>query len=157
MHMSQNVSHWKPGQMVGGFINRASRLLQRIGDSRLEPLGVVSGQLPVLALLKDGAELSQKELAQLVGIEQPTMAQTLARMERDGLVARRPHPEDKRSSLFSLTPLAVSKMPEIMELLKAGNEEALAGFTPEERALFLGLLKRFIENLEAAADKKPES
>jgi len=43
------------------------------------------------------------------------MTATLTRMERDGLVSRRPNPEDGRSTLVALTPLALGKLPAVAE------------------------------------------
>ena len=83
--------------------NWAARLFARAIDQRLKAIGVSSGQLPVFFALAGGKALTQKELARLAAIEQPTMASTLARMERDGLIERRPDPDDGRSSLVSLS------------------------------------------------------
>ena len=44
-------------------------------------------------------------------MEQPTLAQLLARMERDDLIRRETDPQDKRSSLVSLTGIAVGRLP----------------------------------------------
>ena len=48
-------------------------------------------------------ETTQAELLDLIGIEQPTMAFTLRRMERDGIIERSPDPEHGRKSLVKLT------------------------------------------------------
>lgn len=138
------------------LVNRASRLFLRLGDSHLQAFGVSSGQLPVLVALQDGKVLSQKELTALVRIKQPTMAQTLSRMERDGLIQRQPDPNDRRGSLISLCPAAAEKMDAIVETLLRGNEEALAGFEEAEKAALMALLRRLIGNLEAMADQQQE-
>ena len=80
--MDENIFR-RPGHLI----NRLARLSFRWTEERFQPLGLSTGQVPVLYALKDGASLTQKELARLVRIEQPTMAQLLSRMERDGLVA----------------------------------------------------------------------
>ena len=87
--------------MIAGFestygevVNRAARLLRRLADQRLAPLGLSSGYLPVLTALLRVEPLSQKALTEHAGIEQPTMAATLARMERNGVIERRPDPPD---------------------------------------------------------------
>ncbi|MSO98747.1 MAG: MarR family transcriptional regulator, partial [Rhodospirillaceae bacterium] len=83
-------------------------LLNRNYDKRLQdalaPLGVAPGQFPALVMLfqKDG--LTQAELCRRIGVEQPTMANTLARMERDGLIRREVDSADKRRSFIYLTP-----------------------------------------------------
>ena len=46
------------------------------------------GHLPVLVALQDGRASTQRDLARFAKIEQPPMAQMLARMERDGLIRR---------------------------------------------------------------------
>lgn len=147
--MSKEIFDWTSQSRPGHLINRLARLFVRVGDSRLKALGVASGQMPVLAALRDGHALSQKELASFARIEQPTMAQTLARMERDGIVQRHADPNDKRSSLISLTPLAVEKAPQIIAVLQQGNDEALEGFSDEEKEMLVSLLRRIVVNLEA--------
>ena len=144
---------WEPEQSPGYLIIRAARLGVRAADRLLKPLGVAGGQVPILGALRDGASLSQSALARVVGIEQPTMAATLTRMERDGLIVRRPDPADGRSSLISPTPAALAKLPEIVAALGRGREDLLAGFTAAERATLVGLLTRVVANLEAAAGR----
>jgi MarR family transcriptional regulator for hemolysin len=141
---------WKLSDNPAPLINMASRAFMRLGDRRMKPLGLGIGQIPVLYLLRDGSAISQKELAQHAKIEQPSMAQMLARMERDGLVRRTPDPDDGRSTLFSLTKLALSKLPAARAALLAGSKTAWDGFSAEEIATLLGLLRRLNENLERA-------
>lgn len=133
------------------LLNRSARLLIRWGEERFAALGLAVAQVPVLFALQDGRSLTQKELAHLARIEQPTMTHLLARMERDGLVHRTLNPDDKRSSLVSLTPLALEKLPAVRTTLLEGNAAALQGFTEEEAAVLSGLLRRVVDNLDPGA------
>lgn len=130
------------------FFGRIARGLTRVGDARLRPLGFATAQLPVLSVLKDGARMSQGELARLIKVEQPTMAQLLGRMERDGLVQREPDPSDRRSSLVSLTETALAKLPAGREVLIQGNREAMYGLSADEIETLIGLLRRVLANVE---------
>jgi DNA-binding MarR family transcriptional regulator len=141
----------------GHLINRLARLSFRWAEERFQPLGFSVGQMPVLYALKDGASLTQKDLARLARIEQPTMAQLLARMERDGLIRRTDNPNDKRSRLISLTPLALKKLPLVGAILSEGNEEALKGFTDREIATLSRLLLRVIRNFDPEIAAEIES
>lgn len=141
-------------KMPGHLISRAARLLIRRGEVQFNALGLAIAQVPVLAALKDGHSLTQKELARLALTEQPTMAQLLGRMERDGLIRRTPDPEDKRSSLISLTPAALKKLPVARAILLEGNGNALKGFTDREIATLSRLLRRVITNLDPAWQAK---
>ena len=116
-------------------------------ESVLKPLGFGMGHLPILIALEDGNAMSQKELAQIARVEQGTMAEQLARMERDGVVERKPNPEDKRASLTSLTPRSRKRMPDAKRELGANVDKATAGFTESEKETLKALLMRVVENL----------
>src|SRR4051812_25567222 len=57
----------------------------------------------VLALLRDAGARRITELATAEGVAQPTMTALVTRLERQGLVARRPNPSDARAVLVELT------------------------------------------------------
>ena len=142
--MTHPVSKAPPAALI----NSASRALTRLNDRKLKQLGLTYGQMPVLVALSTGNALSQKELAQLARIEQPSMAQLLSRMERDGLVTRAPDPADGRASLISLTARAKAKLPLARAALEDTNDQALDGFGDKEVETLRKLLSRFLANLE---------
>ena len=132
---------------VGYLTNLTGRLLVRALERRLE--GGFAGPMPVFLALSDGKALPQKELARMAAVEQPTMANTLARMERDGLVSREPDPNDGRSTLLRLTRLGKTRAD--AALLAAGqvNTLAFSALKPAERPGFIDMLRRIIATLEA--------
>jgi DNA-binding MarR family transcriptional regulator len=133
---------------AGYLSNWAARLFARALERRLAGSGVSAAYMPVLFALADGGALTQKALAQHAAVEQPTMAATLNRMERDGLLRRTPDPADRRSSLISLSPLARKKMSAVAAAGMAVNAEALSGLSGAEQAQFYALLQRVIARLE---------
>lgn len=145
---------------VGYLTNLAGRLLVRELERHLALLGLSPGHMPVLLALEDGTALTQKALAERAAVEQATMTATLTRMERDGLVIRRPNPEDGRSTLVALTPLAMGKLPAVAEATATINALVLEQLTPDERQQFFSLITRIIGVLEAqdsAARGTPQS
>ncbi|MFC3448505.1 MarR family winged helix-turn-helix transcriptional regulator [Amycolatopsis speibonae] len=130
------------------WINIASRALSRVNDQRLRPLGLTFAQMPVLAALSKADALSQKELAVLARVEQPSMAQLLARMDRDGLIRRTPAEHDRRVSLISLTEDGLAKLTQVRSALFETNDQALRGFSADEVELFVDLLRRLVANIE---------
>jgi DNA-binding MarR family transcriptional regulator len=135
----------------GHLISVAARAFARLSEARLGPLGFGVGYVPVLTAIagKEGERArTQREIGQMVRIEQPSVAQMLGRMERDGLVKRVPDPQDGRGSQAVLTRLAKSRLPGACEVLMQGNREALAGFSEEEAAQFVDMLGRLIANLD---------
>ncbi|GAC88984.1 transcriptional regulator MarR [Gluconobacter thailandicus F149-1 = NBRC 100600] len=144
--MSDN--EWDPLSHPGHYFSRIARGLSRVGDARLRDLGLATAQLPILTALKDGAQLSQKQLAHWAKVEQPTMAQMLSRMERDGLIQRTPDPNDRRSSLISLTKMALERLPAGRAVLRQGNADMTKGLTSEEIDTLVVLLRRVLANIE---------
>lgn len=123
----------------------------RLHESRLRELGFSMSQMPVLIALEESGELSQKELARIARVEQPTMAELLARMERDGVVERKPNPDDKRASITSLSRRSRARMPKAKAELMQGEEDAMAGLSAEEQKLLVSLLRRVVQNLAPAS------
>lgn len=125
-------------QMAKGF----ARALQQ----RAAKLGFSPGQFPILLELWSEDGLTQKQLLERVDIEQATMANTLSRMERDGLVERRPHPSDKRAQLIFLTDKAAAIQTEAIEAATAADTDLLKNFRSFERELLLEYIRRILEN-----------
>ena len=146
--MEQGPETWQPDAMPAMLIATAARMLARRADGRLRALGVSLSQFPVFFALKDGSRLSQKELARLANVEQPSMAQLLARMERDGLIQREPDAADRRSSLVALTESAKDRIAPVRAVLAQGNREAVQGFDDGEVAQLNVLLHRLIAHLD---------
>ncbi|MEI4486357.1 MarR family transcriptional regulator [Frigidibacter sp. MR17.14] len=132
----------------GHLISLAARAFARLSEARLKPLGFGVGHLPVLVALAEGRAQTQRDLARFARVEQPPMAQMLARMERDGLITRAPDPADGRSSTVSLTEAARARLPEAIETQLNGNREVLAEFTPAEAAQLVALLEKLIAGLD---------
>ena len=135
----------------GHLVSLAARGFARLSEARLKPLGFGVGHLPVLVALQDGQASTQRDLAHFARIEQPPMAQMLARMERDGLIERTPDPADGRSSRIVLTEIARARLPNAVAALLKGNREALSGFTEQEGGQLVALLARLIANLDRVA------
>lgn len=135
----------------GHLVSLAARSFVRLSEARLKPLGFGVGQLPVLAALESGHAATQRDLARFARTEQPSMAQMLARMERDGLVTRSADPADGRSSRVALTAAARRRLPHACATLFEGNHEALEGFTEAEATQLTDLLTRLIANLDRLA------
>ncbi|MCA2215519.1 MarR family winged helix-turn-helix transcriptional regulator [Jidongwangia harbinensis] len=138
----------KASPSLSQSMNRVARALARHGDAALTPLGLRFAQIPVFALLKRRTGMTQKALAEATGIEQSSMAQLLARMERDGLIVYQPHPTDARSRTIVLTDPDDPRIGEGRNRLTDLERRAVAGLSEEEVETLTALLARVLENLE---------
>ena len=130
---------------AGYLTNWAARLFARSLERRI---GTGSGPMPVFFALQDGSTMTQKELVQVAAVEQPTMANTLNRMERDGLIVRTPDPDDRRSARIALTPLGLERAEAAFRVAVEVNGIATSALRPEERPAFYDMLRRVVSALE---------
>src|SRR5947208_2939784 len=83
-----------------------------------------------------------------------TIAVVLRRMERDGLITREAHTEDRRATRISLTQKARARLPEARTRLGKIGATVTEGFTKSERDAFMGLLQRAVGNLNRLRAEK---
>lgn len=137
------MTDWK-NRSAGYLTNQLARLFERGLSARIRPLGLTTGAFPALVELWEREGLTQKQLVERLDIEQATMANTLARMERDGLIRREKDPEDGRVQRVHLTDRSRNLRSAAIEAAEAENAERLAGLTERERRQFVELLNKCI-------------
>lgn len=123
-------------------------------NRRAAALGFSPGQFPVLLELWNEDGLTQRQLLDRVDIEQATLANTLARMERDGLIERKQHPRDRRAQIIELTERGRELEQQAISASKATDDAILAGLLRFERQLLLEYMGRAID---AAKAPSPEA
>lgn len=134
---------------AGYLANHMARLFANRLHRRIRPLGLSPARFPVLLELWEQDGLTQSQLVQRLGVEQATMANTLARMERDGLVERRPSTTDRRARLVYLTDKARGLQADAVAAAQAENRQALSALSEAEQAQFLDLMRRVIAAMHA--------
>ncbi len=103
-----------------------------------------------MTLLELWAEdgLTQRQLVERLDVEQATMANTLARMERDDLITRKPGETDRRSKSIHLTGKAKKLEASAKEAALAQNQQALSAMTEDEQQKFTNLMQRAIKAMK---------
>jgi DNA-binding MarR family transcriptional regulator len=143
-----------PERFLGLTIGTLSRNIGWGLTQRIEQHDVFAGAYPVIAWLMQLADSTQGELSRLIGVEQPTMAITLRRLERDGLIERSPDPNHGRKSRVRLTPRG--KMISQVMTSAARNLEKVAtrGVSASELNDFFRIAELMIENL--SSERRPK-
>lgn len=137
-------------ESLGYQLNHLARLLAQALAAHIAPYGVVPGQFAQLLALFEQDGQSQRELCDRVRIEQATMANTLQRMQRDGLVRCVPDPTDRRRVRVHLTKRARTIENDLVAAARAVNAAATDGLTDAEITAYLTVTARLIHNLETA-------
>ncbi|WP_299077853.1 MarR family winged helix-turn-helix transcriptional regulator [uncultured Ruegeria sp.] len=134
---------------AGYLVNHMARLFAKELQRHIVPLGIVVGQFPILLELwvKDG--VSQKDLLAKIDVEQATLANTLNRMERDGLIKRTKNPADARAQLIWLTDKSSALRDNAYDSAQTVNAEALQVLSVSEQAQFMDYMRRVIANMRS--------
>ncbi len=133
---------------AGYVVNLMARLFARHLEAGIRPLGIGTGVFPALLMLWDKDGVTQRDLVDALEIEQPTMANTLSRMERDGLIPRRRDETDGRVQRIWLTDKARALETKATGAANAVNAKALAGLSPAEQKQFMDLMRKVTAALE---------
>jgi MarR family transcriptional regulator, organic hydroperoxide resistance regulator len=88
--------------VIAAWQRTTHRLLAAL-DAELADLRLTPGEVNALAALAGGAQTA-RALADATAQRPSTLTGVLDRLERRGLVARRPNPADRRSTLIEPTP-----------------------------------------------------
>ena len=140
-----------PDLSLGFQVRRCHRAFDRVLNGHLAPDGLASGFWYFLRALWQENGATQRRLAQLNNVTEPTAVTLLASMERLALIRRERNAGDKRKVNVFLTPKADALKLVLMPRAHRINEIAGAGIAPEELATCLSVLKRMTENLTAEA------
>ena len=95
----------------------------------------------VLDALANEEGLTQRALAGTLGVEGPTITRLLDSMEAQGLVERRPNPEDRRAYGIYPTPAGRARYEQLVPAACRAEETLLQGLAADEVAAFVRLLE----------------
>lgn len=90
------------------------------------------------------------EVARRMGVQWPAMVRNLDALEEDGLIARRPDPDDSRARLIELTDSGVQVIDEVRATLDPARSELLAHMSDGELREVIALVGRIRERLGEA-------
>jgi DNA-binding MarR family transcriptional regulator len=124
-------------------IARTARRLRQEGGTELSP-----SMTAALATIERHGPMTPSELATRERIQRPTATRVIARLEEMGLIGRTPDPQDRRSSLVSVTPDATALMAEQRTRKTAFLAERLERLGAEDRAALeraADVLERMLE------------
>jgi MarR family transcriptional regulator for hemolysin len=105
----------------------------------------------VLVSLKGAHHGAQRELAEDVGVEGPTLTHHLNRMESEGLVTRTRDPKNRRVHRVELTSEGEAEFQRLLATVVAFDQRLRSGVTEKEIAVLSGLLSRLAANVSGGS------
>jgi DNA-binding MarR family transcriptional regulator len=117
------------------------RLLQAAGV-RLDRAGAT-----LLHKLHLHGALRVTVLADLLGVDAPTVTRKIQQLERDGLVGRDADPDDRRATRIHLTPAGRRTLDRVMKARRQWLDKLLQDWNDTELEAFASLLGKFSDTL----------
>ena len=128
---------------LGFLLAETARTWRSKLNQRLKPLGLSQAQWVALVhLARAEQDMTQKKLAECIGIEGPTLVRLLDRMARDNWIVRRESALDRRSKTVHLTRQAQAILHEIQTTAAQLRKELLKGIPAADLAQCADVLRR---------------
>ena len=135
---------------VSHLITRVARAHWAVAASLLGGLGLYPGQELLLMRLWEADRQSQSDLAHGLRLDASTVNRTVQRLERQGLVTRKPSPTDGRSVIVCLTAAGREVRAAVEEAWAELEARVTAGMSDRQRGEIIRLLRRVESSLLTA-------
>jgi DNA-binding MarR family transcriptional regulator len=109
-----------------------------------EPLGITPRGHAVLGAATTGSH-TQKQLAELVGLDKTTMVATLDELEAVGLARRVPSVTDRRAHVIEVTAEGRRKIAAANKIVARVQNDVLAALGPEDGGALMDTLGRLVQ------------
>lgn len=132
----------------GVELGRVYRSWRTLVDTQLRPLGMTQARwITLLYISRGGIGLLQKDLAERMGIEGPSLVRLLDALENAGLVTRKEAEEDRRGKTLALTRTAQPIIDEIERVVGDSRQHLLGDVSDEDIASCIRVLRHIRENI----------
>ena len=128
---------------------RVHERLLRLAGVRLDRAGATL----LFKLAAKGESLRVTDLAEVLGVDTPTVTRKVQQLEREGMVVRQCDPDDRRSSRIRLTPAGRRTIERVRRARRAWLDRLLEGWEDGDLTVLADLLSRFVEDLDRDMDE----
>jgi MarR family transcriptional regulator for hemolysin len=139
---------WCDNNSLGFAIKNTVRTMERAFDFELRrTAGMTLSQARIIRALTIGKDgMTQKEIAEVIGVEAPTLVPLIDRMEQAGMLERRQDPADRRNNRIYLTDKSRLLWDAIEESLGRVRKAAQKGIVKEDIEMIKRILNRMAQN-----------
>jgi DNA-binding MarR family transcriptional regulator len=134
---------------VSYVVGRLDRALRREIGALVAPHGLTVPQYTALSILRDRAGLSNAQLARRSYVTPQSMNEVIAKLERDGLVARSPAANHGRILEVTLTPAGREVLQRCEDAVSAMESRMLADLDDDARSQLFKALTDCVHRLGA--------
>jgi MarR family transcriptional regulator for hemolysin len=143
---------------IGFIVNRTARAFVKALDSELhDRVGITVGQWKVIVMLVKHNGLTQKEIADKLGLEGPTLIPIIDKMEKEELVVRKVDPSDRRNNRIYRTEKADALWDRMMQCASKVRQVSVKEISEADLNTMRAALDKIWHNLRAEFNVSPAS
>ncbi len=129
----------KTGHDVVDAILYAAHRIRTSADASLREYGLSLPAYKVLRALEN-SDASMREVSEVLHVSPRTVTDMIDNLEARGLVARGPHPADRRVTLLRLTPDGRRQLAAAADLAEQSHRAAVSALGPQDQQTLRDLL-----------------
>ena len=133
---------------------RLTHLYFKKAFDMLKDTGIHPKQVPLIGLVYHREGISQKEISQALQISPPTVAVSIKRLEKAGIIERKADEKDQRLSRIYLTEEGKTVTEKARECIREKEKLLFQGFSESEICLLRRFFLQMIQNLEEDGNEK---
>lgn len=135
---------------IGFIVNRTARAFVKALDLELhEQVGITVGQWKVIVMLVKHNGLTQKEIADKLGLESPTLIPIIDKMEKEELVVRKVDPSDRRNNRIYRTDKADALWERMVQCASKVRQVSVKEISDADLNIMRAALDKIWHNLRA--------
>ena len=141
-----NLSTFPTDQSIAYLAREITRIYTRDLQNAIAVHGILIGQYHFLRVLWEKDQITQRELANAVGMKESTTFTALAGMEKQGLLTRKRDSDDRRKMTIKLTNKGRALRSTLIPVAKAVNDRPLKDLNTNEIFQLKTALEKLREN-----------
>lgn len=137
---------------IVNIMNQITHMEMNCASQSLKQYDLKPWQAAMFFSLHQNSGMSQRELAKKMKLTPSTITSGIKKMEKQGLIERRPDEQDQRIMRLYLTEKAENCLEQVWDVINKTEEMLVSGFSIEEKILLRRFLLQMLDNLKQHAE-----
>ena len=113
----------------------------------IDEMELYHGQLPILEAIMNNNGCTQTEIAEALHVSAPSIANSIKRLEKNGLIIKEVDENDNRRSIISITEKGTLVSTTCRKKFDETDEKSFGSLTKEEREQLYKIMEKMVYNL----------
>ena len=146
-----------PRERLLDDLSRVQRKMRALFDARVKERGLTLPRARALLILGRGVNLNQRELAEELDIETPTLVRLLDGMEKQGFIERQSVEGDRRAKQIAMTPHGAKVAEEVLDLARSLRADVLKSISASDMSTTVRVFAAMSENIAQSCRESVEA